>query len=357
MRAMPLSERIGYQTGRVTRASLAFVICATVLVLLWQGWFPDIRVPGVDLGRVGVAALLTGLLTFKIAARVRTAERRRTPKREALSDAELGLVLLTTIYVLLALLGGVVSTAYPLVYAVVSFLVTFHRLAVGLPLAAAAVGFEAVLCFGPGAPPEAAAAFPGHVSFIAVFALLNVVFLHAEVARQRREHRRRVEEEVTAMREEARDFRLITTALSPESRVRTRAEEQEKLSQGSIQTIHQQLYYNLDLLRSALGLQTCALLWLDESGDRLKVKELCTDSTHVAEGAISAGGGVLGAILKELRPFVLESPRLSLLPYYEGPARGRRLRGCARRRGPDRAGHPGRRSRRRRQVRAAGGRR
>src|SRR5262245_18756627 len=36
--------------------------------------------------------------------------------------------------------------------------------------------------------------------------------------------------------------------------------------------------------------------------------------------AIPAGGGVLGAILKELRPFVLEAPRLSLLPYYAGPA-------------------------------------
>ena len=69
-----------------------------------------------------------------------------------------------------------------------------------------------------------------------------------------------------------------------------------------------------------MGLQTCALLWLDEAGERLKVKELCTDSTHVAEGAITAGGGVLGAILKDLRPFVLESPRLSLLPYYAGPA-------------------------------------
>jgi diguanylate cyclase (GGDEF)-like protein len=156
--------------------------------------------------------------------------------------------------------------------------------------------------------------------FIAVFALLNVVFLHAEVARQRREHRQLVDDEVAAMREDARDFRLISTALSPESRVRTRDEEQEKLSQGSIQTIHQQLYYNLDLLRGALGLQTCALLWLDEAGERLKVKELGTDSTHVAEGAIAAGGGVLGAILKELRPFVLESPRLSLLPYYAGPA-------------------------------------
>jgi two-component system, cell cycle response regulator len=317
---MTLGERLAYHAGRLFRAYLAFAVCGGVLFLLWQGWFPDVRSPGADLRRVAAAAGLTGILAFKIAARVRTPERRRTSRREAVSDAELGLVLLTAIYLLLAFSGGVGSTLYPLVYAVVSFLVTFHRLSVGLPLAAAAIGFEAVMSFGPTAPPEAAALFPGHAGFIAVFALLNVVFLHAEVARQRREHRRRVDDEVASMREEARDFRLISTALAPESRVRTRDEEQEKLSQGSIQTIHQQLYYNLDLLRSALGLQTCALLWLDEAGEQLKVKELCTDSPHVIEGAIPAGGGVLGAILKELRPFVLDSPRLSLLPYYGGPA-------------------------------------
>src|SRR5678816_935196 len=100
---------------------------------------------------------------FKIAARVRTAERRRTARREAISDAELGLLLLTTVYLLLAFSGGVSSTVYPLVYAVVSFLVTFHRLVVGLPLAATAIGFEAVLCFGPAAPPEAAGMFAGRL--------------------------------------------------------------------------------------------------------------------------------------------------------------------------------------------------
>src|SRR6478672_2231341 len=177
-----LGERLSYHAGRLTRASLAFVVCGVVLALLWRGWFPDLRAPGADLRRVATAALLTGMLAFKIAARVRTAERRRTARREAISDAELGLVLLTTIYLLLAFSGGVGSTVYPLVYAVVSFLVTFHRLAVGLPLAAVAIGFEAVLSFGPTAPPDAAATFPGHVAFIAVFALLNVVFLHAEVA-------------------------------------------------------------------------------------------------------------------------------------------------------------------------------
>jgi len=320
MRGMRFSEQVGYYGGRFVRATLAFAVCAAFLVLFWHGWFPDLRAPGADMRRVTAATVLTGLLAFKIAARVRTTERRRTPRREALSDAELGLLLLTTVYLLLALSGGVTSAIYPMVYAVVSFLVTFHRLSVGLPLAGAAIGFEAVLSFGPTASAEAAGAFPGHVAFIAVFALLNVVFLHAEVARQRRERRTRLQGEVEAMREEAREFRLISTALSSESRVRSRDEEQEKLSQGSIQTIHQQLYYNLALLRSALELQTCALLWLDESGERLKVKELCTESTQVVEGSIPAGGGVLGAILKERHPFVLESPRLSLIPYYAGPA-------------------------------------
>ena len=185
-----------------------------------------------------------------------------------------------------------------------------------------------------------------------MFALLNVVFLHAEVARQRREHTQRVDDEVEAMREEARDFRLISTALSPESRVRTRAEEQEKLSQGSIQTIHEQLYYNLDLLRASLGLQTCALLWLDESGERLKVKELCTDSTHVVEGSIAAGGGVLGAILKELRPFMLEVAAAVAAAVLRRSGGGRRVPGRAGGRGAHGARHPGRRPRRRAQVRS-----
>src|SRR5262249_13468413 len=246
--------------------------------------------------------------------------RRRTPRREAISDVELGLVLLTAIYVLLAMSGGVTSAVYPLVYAVVSFLVTFHRLWVGLPLAAAAGGLDAVPALRATVPGRRAGAFRSHAGFIAVFALLNVVFLHAEVARQRREHLRRVEDEVASMRQDARDFRLISTALSTDSRVRTREEEEQKLAQGSIETIHQQLFYNLELLRTSLGLHACALLWLDESGAELKVKELSTDSPHVTEAFIPAGGGVLGAILKELRPFVLDAPKLSLLPYYAGPA-------------------------------------
>jgi hypothetical protein len=228
-----LQRRVSFEAGRLMRATLGFTVSGVFALLLWRGWFPDLRQPGAESSRVAAAAILTAMLAGKIAARVRTAERRRSPRREAFSDAELGLLLLTAVYVLLAVSGGPTSPVYPLVYAVVSFLVTFHRLAVGLPLAAAAIGFEAVTCFSPLATGEHVAGadlaptFLEHAGFIAIFALLNVVFLHAEVARQRRERRRRLEEEIVSMRQEARDFRLISTALSSDSRVRARAGVEE----------------------------------------------------------------------------------------------------------------------------------
>jgi two-component system cell cycle response regulator len=308
-----------FELRRATHAGLGFAVSGAFVILLWLGWFPDLRTPGADLGRAAATALLTAVLAMKIAARMRMTERRRSARREALADAELASLLLTAVYVILAISGGVASPVYPLVYAVVSFLVTFHRLAVGLPLAGVAIGLEAVLSFSPYMPADASASFPEHVGFILIFALLNIVFLHAEVARQRREHRRRVEDEVASMHEEAREFRLITTALSPEGRVRSREEEEVKISQSSVETIHQQLFDTLELLKRVMDLQTVALLWLDETGERLKVKELCSDLGNVTESPIPARTGALGAVLKDARPVILEAPRASLLPYYLGP--------------------------------------
>jgi two-component system cell cycle response regulator len=262
--------RAGFELNRAFRASWGFSVALAMVYLLAQGAFPDLRVPGADWPRAAAAALLAAVLAAKVSARLGTPERRRAPFREVVSDIELGLLLLAATYVFLSIVGGVASPIYPLVYALVSFLVTFHRLAVGIPLAVAAIGFEAVMAFGPAAAPAARDAFPGHAGFIVIFALLNVAFLHAEVARQRRELRRRLKEEVASMREEAREFRLISTALGSDSRVRTREEEEEKLSQGSIETIHQQLLHTLDLVRRSLALQTCGLLWLDTAGERLK---------------------------------------------------------------------------------------
>jgi two-component system cell cycle response regulator len=319
MKLRKICVRAGFEVRRGFRALWGTGLVAVVLALLWRGWFPDLRQPSADYARALVAALLAGALAIKLAARVSTGERRRSPRREMLSDLELGLLLLSATYVFLSVLGGTPSPIYPLVYALVSFLVTFHPLTTGLLLALAALGFEAVMAFGPGAAPGAAAAFPGHAGFIVVFAILNVAFLHAEVARQRREHRKRLEGEVLSMREEARDFRLISPGLGADSKLRSRGEQEEKLSQGSIETIHQQLLHTIELLRRSLSLKTCALLWLDRTGEKLKLKELSTSAQNIAEGALSARSGVLAAVLKEGRPCTLESPRQALLPYYQGP--------------------------------------
>jgi two-component system cell cycle response regulator len=175
------------------------------------------------------------------------------------------------------------------------------------------------MAFGPGAAPGAAAAFPGHAGFIAVFAILNVAFLHAEVARQRREHRKRLEDEVLSMREEARDFRLISPGLGAESRLRTRAEEEEKLSQGSIETIHQQLFHTIELLRHVARPQDLRALWLDSSGEKLKLKELATSAQNLAEGALSARAACSPPCSRKAGRACLESPKPALLPYYQGP--------------------------------------
>ena len=290
--------------------------------------------------------VLTAMLAFKIPARVRTTERRRTPRREAISDAELGLLLLTTVYLLLAFSGGVTSAIYPLVYAVVSFLVTFHRL--GRRAAAGRGGHRlrggALLRSGGAA--RGGGRLPGarrlHRRVRAVERRLSARRGGAPAPRAPAPPRGRGGGDARGgarlpPHHHGAVVREPRAHAAPRSRRSCRRARSRRSTSSSTTTC--------DLLRTALRLQTCALLWLDESGERLKVKELCTDSPHIAEGAIPAGGGVLGAILKELRPFVLESPRLSLLPYYARPGDGRRVRRRAGGRGAHGARHPGRRSR------------
>jgi hypothetical protein len=161
MRLQKICARAGFEIRRSFRALWGPGLVAGIVVLLWRGWFPDLRQPNADYTRALAAALLAGALAIKVAARVSTSERRRSPRREMLSDVELGLLLLSATYVFLSVLGGTPSPIYPLVYALVSFLVTFHPLKTGLLLAVAALGFEAAMAFGPGAVPGAAAAFPG----------------------------------------------------------------------------------------------------------------------------------------------------------------------------------------------------
>jgi two-component system, cell cycle response regulator len=89
-----------------------------------------------------------------------------------------------------------------------------------------------------------------------------------------------------------------------------------------VQAIHDTIFYTLELLKKSLDLHTCVLLWLDDAGERLKIKELVTDSDCVVETAINADAGALGTVVKNRLLVNLKDPKRGHLPYYAAPVDG-----------------------------------
>jgi two-component system cell cycle response regulator len=320
--------RIGF---RVRRAGTDLAGAALTLVcggLVAVGWFPDVRGRQADLVPIAVAALLGLLVLAKVAGRILSPSSRQSgtltaqeEQRALFADLELGAALLVLTYVLIALTGGLRSPMYPLVYAMLAFVVTFHRRWVGLPMVACALVLETLSYrFGPfAASQKARELMLEHFGFMGFFALLHFVFLQAEVARQRREQRTAIAREIRHLRQEARDFRLISASLSADPSTRSREADEERLAIGAVETIHQALFYTLELLKKSLDLHTCMLLWFDEAGERLKIKELVTESDCISELPLPSDAGALGMVVKNRLLVNLKEPKRSHLPYYSGP--------------------------------------
>ncbi|MCA1663059.1 MAG: GAF domain-containing protein, partial [Myxococcales bacterium] len=304
--------------------------------LVGVGWFPDVRASSADVGPIVAACALGALVVIKVAARVRAlpAGADKAPQqfeRELATDAsgdikrdlELGSALVVATYVTLELSGGLASPVYPLVYALTAFIVTFHRRLVGVPLVVVTLGMEALLyrasVQGGAAERLARQAALSHATFIGFFALTHFVFLQAEVMRQRRQHRSTLLGAIRTLRDEARDFRLISSSLAADPKARSRESDEERLAVGAVQAIHDTIYSTIDLLKKSLDLNTCLLLWLDDAGERLKIKELVTDSDCVVETAINADAGALGTVVKNRLLVNLRDPKRGHLPYYAAP--------------------------------------
>jgi diguanylate cyclase (GGDEF)-like protein len=75
----------------------------------------------------------------------------------------------------------------------------------------------------------------------------------------------------------------------------------------------------LERFLQQLELHTCVLLWLDDGGERLKIKELVTDSDLVVERDLPADAGAIGACVKDRLTINLRGPQRGQLPYYRGP--------------------------------------
>ena len=313
---------------RTLRAAIPSLVVGGGAWLLATGRFADSRAQHGAALPLGYGALLLLLVGVRLVDRLHVASpsplalrgrnRNDPPALEARLDVELSAALLLSAYVVIALTGGLGSPIYPLVYAMLAFSVTFHRRIVGVAAVLMALGLERLL--ETASPASQSTLALTHYGFLSFFALLHAVFLQAEVLRQRRAHRVEIGRAVTSLRNEARDFRLVSASLAGDPRTRTREQDQDRLAIGAVETIHETLFYTLELLKESLSLHTCILLWLDDTGERLKVKELVTDSDCVTEVPLPASAGALGTIVKNRLLVSLKDPKRSHLPYYSGEA-------------------------------------
>jgi diguanylate cyclase (GGDEF)-like protein len=236
----------------------------------------------------------------------------------SLIDMQVGLALVAGCYAVLAVSGSHESPAYPLLYGVVAFSITFQSPAAAWATVFGALALEgAMFARGPHTY-SALAATALHTGFIGAAAAVHAVFLRGLVSRQRRAHRERLDGEVRALRDEARDYRLIAAALGADSRApRSREEEERKLAEGAVSTLRASIYYTISLIKRALDARTCALLWLDERGEALKIKELVSDSDAVTERRTVQLAGAVRAIVRDRSPLALPQVKVQQLPYYE----------------------------------------
>ena len=232
-----------------------------------------------------------------------------------LADIEMSLALVAGCFAALAVSGGMSSPAYPLLYAVVAFAATFQTRAGAWTSVLAALALEGAAFLRAGDSAGVAALL--HATFIAGAGLVHVVFLRGLVARQRRDHNRRIGAEIDAQRQSARDYRLMSAALGAESRVRQRGDEEQMLAAGGVQSISAALYHDLRLLKRCLDATTCMLLWVGDDARYLKIKERVTDAEDVTEHNVVKASGIIAAIVHKRTAMVMSPAKPGQVAYVE----------------------------------------
>jgi len=298
--------------------------------LLLTGRLSTAALARAELGVLSLVTLLATALGWAIAREVLPTRGVRGIELGSPSwrELELGVPLVTGVYVLVAMSGGARSFLHPMVYALVSFVLVVQRTRVGvIGVLAAAFALEAILAARIGTH-GAWMLCAQHASFIAFFALGNRLVLGSLTRRLRAEHARRIEGELSRMRQEAKDFRLIASQLPAGSRARSRADEEIRMVHAAVENIHEQVFHSLELLRTSMGLHTAVLLWCEApregGGSRrvptLVIKELASAGELLADSPELANPGVLVGVLADPKPLRLHAlGGRRLPPYYRGP--------------------------------------
>ncbi len=239
-----------------------------------------------------------------------------------LVDVELALAITAGAYAVLAVTGGVLSPVHPLVYGIVAFGLTLLSRPGAVMTVVAPVAIEAAWVARAAEPWQLAVPTALHAVFLAAAAAAHALFLRGLVASHRRRRLVRLDRETHAMTESARDYRLISAALGPASRApRGREDEERLLAAGGVSLIGDNCAWVLSTVKRSLAARTVALAWLDDDGERLKLKEIVSDRDDLAP-ARQPIAGLLAAVVRDRAPLMLAAAKAGQLPYYDDPATG-----------------------------------
>ena len=319
-------RRIGRVAGGTAAAALACALLAAGVVdpasVLAPGPHP-LAIAGLTAIVALVVVAVARRLTF--VAPAARAQRASAWLRAAVdfADVELALALVAGAFTMIVVTGGAASPAYPLLYGVVAFAVTVMARSGAIAAVGAAVVLEVALAAR--ASDLQAAALPAatHLAYLAGAAAAHALLLRGLVARHRRRRARRLDDELRAQLDAARDYRLIAAALGPASRApRSREDEERLLAIGGAGIIADTAAWVLTTLKRSLAADSVALLWLDTDGERLRLKEIVSDADDIGEPRRLDGAGVLAAVLRDRQPLLCAATKPGQIPYYEAGRAG-----------------------------------
>jgi two-component system cell cycle response regulator len=240
-----------------------------------------------------------------------------------LADLELALTLVAAIHVVIAVTGGLDSPAYPLLYGLVAFAMTVLARPGAIATLVAALLLEAAVLARGGVTEARVLVSAVHGAYLLGAAAAHAVLLRGMTMRYRRRRAARLDEELMALRDSARDYRLIAAALGPGSRApRGRDEEDRLLAIGGVGMIGDAASWVLGTLKRSLAAATVALLWLDDDGERIKLKEVASDADDITEARRLPSAGIFGAVVRDRQAILCAATKPGQLPYYEGGRAG-----------------------------------
>lgn len=266
-------------------------------------------------GRLPEVWAIAGLAMIAVVFAHRLARRMRPLHHSAMTDIEIGALLVALAYGLVVRFDRTLDgRLYPVVLSCVGIVSAFARPGASATIVILAAGMEIAARWGCSGELSPRFLVP-HLVFLIVFGAQSAIVLRAEIARVRKVSRERLETELSRLRDDARSYRLLGTGKGDRE-----GRDEERLVRSGVEEIHQAVLFALKLLRESLDLYTAVLLWRSDAGSHLRISELSTDAPNLSDGPFLAGDGIFGAAISQGTAVALAHLKPSYkLPHYVGP--------------------------------------